>query len=100
VPSSCVVTVTEQLPLESVQLAIGLNVSPFAPISDDVNERVPAGVDDPVPAVSATVTDTVLEAPVVTEVGFSVTVTDVDRAEMLTVVLIADVRLLLDAVTV
>jgi 3-deoxy-D-manno-octulosonate 8-phosphate phosphatase KdsC-like HAD superfamily phosphatase len=57
-------------------------------------------VDDPVPAVSATVTDTVLDAPVVTEVGLSVTVTDVDRAEMLIVVLIADARPLLDAITV
>jgi hypothetical protein len=62
-----------------VQL-IELNVSPFVPVSDDANETVPAGVDDPVPAVSATVTDTVLDAPVVTEVGFNVTVVDVVRA--------------------
>jgi hypothetical protein len=61
---------------------------------------VPPGFVAPVPAVSATVTDTVLDAPVVTEVGFSVTITDVDRAEMLMVVLIADVRPLLNAVTV
>jgi 3-deoxy-D-manno-octulosonate 8-phosphate phosphatase KdsC-like HAD superfamily phosphatase len=57
-------------------------------------------VDDPVPVVSATVTDTVLDAPVVTKVGFSVTVTDVDRAEMLSAVLVAEGRPLLAAVTV
>jgi hypothetical protein len=71
-----VVTVTEQLPLDSAQL-VGLNVSVA---SDDVNEIVPTGVVDPAPAVSVTVTATVLDPPDVTEFGVSVTVVDVVRA--------------------
>jgi hypothetical protein len=74
-----VVTVTEQDPFVSVQL-VGLNVSPFAPVSLDVNETVPPGVDVAAPAVSVTVTDTILDPPVVTELGVSVTAVDVVRA--------------------
>jgi hypothetical protein len=59
-----------------VQL-IRLNVSIA---SDEPNEIVPAGVDDPAPAVSATVTATVLDPPEVTEAGVSITVVDVVRA--------------------
>jgi hypothetical protein len=65
-----------------------------------VKVTVPPGFDAPVPAVSVTVTDTVLDTPTVTEVGFSATITDVDRAETLITVLIAPVKPLLEAVRV
>ena len=76
---------------------VELNVSVA---SDDENEIVPPGVDDPVPAVSATVTDTLLAEPVVTDDGVSVTVTETERAETLIPVLVVDTRPLLEAVSV
>jgi hypothetical protein len=68
--------------------------------SDEENAIVPPGVDEPVPAVSATVTPTVLDDPVVTDDGVSVTVTETERADTLIELLIADVKPLLDAVSV
>jgi hypothetical protein len=79
VPTSCVVTVTEQVPPFKVQL-VGLMVSPLIPMSEELNEMVPAEVDDPVPDVSETVTDTVLEPFTLTEMGVSVTTVEVLRA--------------------
>lgn len=78
VPTSCAVTVTEQLPLTSVQL-VELKVSPFTPVSDEVKETVPAGVVAPEPAVSATVTEIVLDWPTTTVAGEGVTVVEVLR---------------------
>jgi hypothetical protein len=96
VPSWCVVTVTEQLPPASVQFA-ELKVS--VP-SEDENAMVPPGVVAPAPAVSATVTETLLPEPVVIEDGVSVSLTETERAETLTPVLTAGVKPLLEAVSV
>lgn len=71
-------TVTEQVPLDKVQL-VGLNVSPFAPVSEELNEIVPVGVDEPVPDVSAAVTDTVLDPFTLTEPGVTITAVEVLR---------------------
>lgn len=76
---------------------VGVNVSVA---SDDENEIVPAGVDEPLPAVSATVTPTLLGEPVVTDDGVSVGVTETDRADTLIVLLVADANPLLEAVSV
>ena len=104
VPISCAVTVAVQVaalpPLgESVQ--VPLNVSPFAPVSEEVNDTLPPGFDVvPTPAVSVTVTVTVLDPPTKTEVGLRATEVEVLRAVTLKVLLVAPVREPLEAASV
>jgi hypothetical protein len=67
--------VTLQVPLASVQDAVGVKV----PVELDVKLTVPVGVIAPVPDESVTVAVHVVDAPELMEAGLHVTVVVVDR---------------------
>jgi hypothetical protein len=77
VPAPVGVKVTEQLPVASVQLVVGVNVPVAVP--DEVNLTCPVGVLAVPEAVSATVAVHVEPLFVTTDDGVQLTVVEVER---------------------